>query len=91
MSYVRRYYVTFGSGQSPTGSTGYREVVVRATESEGDDQLRARYLIFEVVGSEYCSVYSSLEEVHPFDRVLLGDSINMMIGKLSQEHEGPVP
>ena len=81
---VRRYYVTFGPEQSPTGSTGYREVTVRATDFEAGDYSRARDLVFEAVADKFSAVYASLSDLHPEDRVLIGESINMTIGRMPE-------
>ena len=58
------FFITTSANQ-PTGA-GYFEV-------HEDDSEKARKLVFELIGPQWAFMYNSLEDVHPLDRIKLGE------------------
>jgi|GEM_PF-5259603 hypothetical protein len=65
------FFATFGSGHP--GYPGYLRVEVEASD-EGQAELIARKRINEATGGRWCGLYSSLEKMHPGDRIFRGEA-----------------
>lgn len=60
---MKKYYITLGSGHPYY--PGY-------FESIGSDENEARHWAFIYLDNRYCTSYTSLDDIHPLDRIYRG-------------------
>lgn len=65
---MKTYYATISSNQSFNGKPGYGYVEIHAK-----DEWEAREKIHNATDRKWAFMYKSLDDVHPLDRIKLGE------------------